>query len=502
MILLGPERQHEEQRRGFGVRQESLEELQGRRVRPVQVLEGGDDRPLLGEPREERADHLERAVLGCLGRQLGEPRPSVGLEGQPEHRTEVRVVLDRAIPEQPADLPAKGDPDAELGVVGEDAEPRSQQVAERPVRHGLAVRHAPALEPDRAPAGGVHRLEAGSKLGQQAALPDPGLAGHDEDAARAGGHVLQLLGAVRQLGPALDQLRLDALEPTGDHRGAPRPDHGERGHRFGLPLEVERLRIAPPEERLDQTLRRIADEHRPRRGRPLQPRGDVDRVAEGRVLHPAATADLPDDHQAGMDPDADAEPGDVPSALDLAGVLVDLVPNADRGADGTLRVVLVRGRRAEQREHPVTGEILDRAAERLDRGDDPRDGLADDQLQLLGIEPFGERRGSDQVREHRRHHTALVAGRPVGAAHGEHPPTVGRSSGDERCQRAGLGVDRLAVGEAIEPGGRDRAAAVAGAQQGARHGRVRVGVTTESHDAARPSSNPSPSPRPAARSRP
>jgi hypothetical protein len=165
-----------------------------------------------------------------------------------------------------------------------------------------------------------------------------------------------------------------------------------------------------------------------------------------------------------MDPDADAEPGDVPSALDLAGVLLDLVPDADRGADGTLRVVLVRGRRAEEREHPVAGEILDRAAERLDRGDDPRDRLADDQLQLLGIEPFGERRGSDQVREHRRHHTALVAGRPVGAAHGEHPPTVGRSSGDERCQRAGFRVDRLAVGEAIEPGGRDRAAAVSGAQ--------------------------------------
>src|SRR6476659_767712 len=74
-----------------------------------------------------------------------------------------------------------------------------------------------------------------------------------------------------------------------------------------------------------------------------------------------------------------------------------------------------------------------------------RDRLADDQLQLLGIESFGERRGSDQIREHRRHHTALVAGRPVGAAHGEHPPTVGRSSDDARCQRAGVGVDQLGV---------------------------------------------------------
>src|SRR5947208_2039789 len=63
---------------------------------------------------------------------------------------------------------------------------------------------------------------------------------------------------------------------------------------------------------------------------------------------------------------------------------------------------------------------------------------------------------------------------------------IRRHSGDEGCKSPGLGVDRLAVGEAIEPSRRDRVAAVAGAQQGARHGRVRVGLAPEPDDGAEP----------------
>ena len=42
------------------------------------------------------------------------------------------------------------------------------------------------------------------------------------------------------------------------------------------------------------------------------------------------------------------------------------------------------------------------------------------------------------------------------------------SSDDEGGESPGVGVDRVALGDAIEPGGRDRGPAVAGAQQGAR----------------------------------
>src|SRR5205085_5391974 len=118
-------------------------------------------------------------------------------------------------------------------------------------------------------------------------------------------------------------------------------------------------------------------------------------VTQGGVFHPAAGPDIPDHHQTRGDPDADAEPGHVPAALDLARVFLDLIAYADRRADGALRVVLVGGGRAEEREHAVAGQVLDRPAERLDGRDDPRDRLTDDQLQLLGVEPLGERGGTD-----------------------------------------------------------------------------------------------------------
>ena len=57
---------------------------------------------------------------------------------------------------------------------------------------------------------------------------------------------------------------------------------------------------------------------------------------------------------------------------------VDLLDDPERGAHGALGVVLVGRRRAEQREHAVAGQVLDGAAERLDRADHARDGVADD----------------------------------------------------------------------------------------------------------------------------
>src|SRR5438552_18294909 len=67
---------------------------------------------------------------------------------------------------------------------------------------------------------------------------------------------------------------------------------------------------------------------------------------------------------------------------------------------------------------------------------------------------------------------------------------VHASSDDEGGESPGVGVDRVALGDAIEPGGRDRGPAVAGPQQGARHRRARVGVPTERGDATEPRLEP------------
>ncbi len=62
-----------------------------------------------------------------------------------------------------------------------------------------------------------------------------------------------------------------------------------------------------------------------------------------------------------------------------------------------------------KRQHAVPREVLDRPAERFDRADHARHGVADDDLQLLGIEAFAEHGRADQIGEDRGDHASLFA---------------------------------------------------------------------------------------------
>ena len=64
-----------------------------------------------------------------------------------------------------------------------------------------------------------------------------------------------------------------------------------------------------------------------------------------------------DERLAGRDPDAQLEP-----FLDRE------LADRERGTDGALGIVLVRGRRAEERHHRVADELLDGAAVALELG--------------------------------------------------------------------------------------------------------------------------------------
>src|SRR5207245_9304439 len=136
---------------------------------------------------------------------------------------------------------------------------------------------------------------------------------------------------------------------------------------------------------------------------------DVDRVAESRVLDPRAGADLSHDHRTGRGTDAHTEALGTPAAPHLARVLLHLTDDAESAANGPLGVVLARRRSAEEGKNAVAGEILDVAAERLHLADDPRDGLPDDELHVLRVEPLGERRGADDVGEHGGQDLAFLA---------------------------------------------------------------------------------------------
>ncbi len=109
-----------------------------------------------------------------------------------------------------------------------------------------------------------------------------------------------------------------------------------------------------------------ADQDLARAGLLLEPRREVDRLAGGE-----RRLGLVGDDLARLDPDPRLEPE-----------LADALERREGGADGPLRVVLVRERHAERSHHGVAGELLDDAAVRddavRDLVEEPRDAAADD----------------------------------------------------------------------------------------------------------------------------
>ena len=259
---------------------------------------------------------------------------------------------------------------------------------------------------------------------------------------------LERLAAQAELSGAPDEPRLDArqaaLRPPLRCDACDRP----RGNPLALPLQLELQPLAPLEQAPDRAMRRVVDEDGARRGRRLQPRRDVHGVAKGCVLDPRTGADLPHHDGAGRGSHPDAEALDPPATPHLARVLLHLADDAERAADAPLGVVLPRGRRAEEGEDAVAGEILDVASERLHLADDPRYRLPDDELDVLEIEPLGERGRADDVGEDGRKDLPLL---PHGSGHEQRLADAGAgfkawsstpSSGvrRERCVDQWLGV--------------------------------------------------------------
>ena len=120
--------------------------------------------------------------------------------------------------------------------------------------------------------------------------------------------------------------------------------------------------------------RRLARHHRPAQllRLPLQPRGDVDRVADGREVLLSGRTDLAQGHLAGMDTDADCkfrQPAvGVLRVHPIAKVVGD-DRQAEAGLNGAKRLVFPRiiiGMR-KHRHDAVTDEFHDPAAGRDDR---------------------------------------------------------------------------------------------------------------------------------------
>ena len=190
--------------------------------------------------------------------------------------------------------------------------------------------------------------------------------------SRSRDHARERLAQQRELLLAPDERRAsDALD--ADARSCPQrlPD----GDRLALPFASTALR-----PRRTRSCARSRGTSSRRRGSPcsarrLQPRGGVDDVARGHALARLGPRVERDERLAGRDADAD---------LELA-LLRERVADRERGADGSLGVVLVRDRRAEDRHHRVADELLDRAAEALELGANARVVGLEQRAHVLGV---------------------------------------------------------------------------------------------------------------------
>ena len=139
------------------------------------------------------------------------------------------------------------------------------------------------------------------------------------------------------------------------------------------------------EDLLGGRVRGLADGDRHRRGRRLQAGGHVDRVAGEEALARAGVDVEAHQGLAGVDADADLDglAGDARQG-------VDLVDQPQAGAHGALGVVLVQYGHAEDGDHGVADELLDRAAVGLHRRAGDGVVAAQEGVDQLGVVALGE----------------------------------------------------------------------------------------------------------------
>ena len=152
----------------------------------------------------------------------------------------------------------------------------------------------------------------------------------------------------------------------------------------------------------------LADQNLARPGRFLQAPREVDRVADGRVIHQPIAAQPADDHRASVQPQVD---------LQLVAVQVQLLAQTryirqhiQRRTQGAFRVVFVGNRRAKQGHQPVAGQLIDHALVFVDIIDQHADELLHQLVEFFVAQHLREVRVPGEVYEQYGHAAALSPG--------------------------------------------------------------------------------------------
>ena len=135
---------------------------------------------------------------------------------------------------------------------------------------------------------------------------------------------------------------------------------------LALALDRERRHALGADGALHQSMRRLADQHRPGLGGLLQAGGEIRRVPDRGVIHAQVVADPADHDEPGVEahPDRDVAEDFGRGCLVLAEALLD----AEGREHGTPCVILVRNGRAEQRHEAVAQKLIDGALVVVDLG--------------------------------------------------------------------------------------------------------------------------------------
>ncbi len=291
-------------------------------------------------------------------------------------------------------------------------------------------------------------------LRRDAGLADPGLTGDDHrprlavgDDVPEGGH------EHREFLVAAGERGIVTVTGPGDVR-RPQADQLVGRDGFALALELQRRQPPPGCHRGGGDHGVVPGVHGTDCRRVGQPGGGVDGVADHRVAQGRLDAGQ---HLAGVDPDPQAEMAPAPGFV--GDQPADGLLHGGGCADGPLRVVLVRGRRAEHGHDAVAGEIVDPSADLGDiageRGEYPVGDLADP----LGVEILGPRGEVREVTEQDGDHPALgalVRTQAVFGLEGQPAVEAEAPAGDGGCAAAraaqGSGDGRCDHRRALRPG--------------------------------------------------
>ena len=416
---LGAREAEQEHRRAAEPVGEVLEQVEERRLAPLDVVEHGHERALRAEVLEQLADPPEGLLDGGA--------PGVDAEERHEPLGDERGVAVGA--EELGDLAPR-----QLGPVAlADPGGVHEGRRDRPERDALAVREAAPLDDGRLVA------EPGRELVAEARLARTGRAEHGDDLARPlGRDAREGVLEPAELALAADEVRREVPRPAA--RAGDDLVQLPRDERLGLALDRERPDGRRRDGVADEVVGGLAEQDLARLGGLLEAGGDVDGVAEDRVLPARAVAD---EDLAGVDPGPglDREP---PRARELRVELLEGFAHLGGGADRAQRVVLVDLRDAEHRHHRVADELLDAAAVALDRHAHRLEVPGHDLQQRLGVQAVPEQR---RVRRRRRTRPSRSCAPRPRARTG--PPTRSRTRGrtgrqpGSRSRRPGRSCSRF-----------------------------------------------------------